>query len=95
MYNCVQTGIYATNAPEACLYQADHSEAEVIVVQNNEYLKRFAVNLSKLTRVKAIVVWDEQKLPDDIHDKRFFLWKDFMKLGTDIPDDVVIDKMQR
>ena len=41
MYNCVMTGVYSTNAPDACLYQADHSEAEIIVVENNDLLARF------------------------------------------------------
>ena len=41
MYNCVMTGVYSTNAPDACQYQADHSEAEIIVVENNDLLARF------------------------------------------------------
>jgi len=32
--NCVSSGVYATNLPEACLYQAEHSEAEVIIVDS-------------------------------------------------------------
>ena len=46
MYETVASGIYSTNAPDACLYQAVHSEAEVIVVENNEMLQRFTQNLS-------------------------------------------------
>ena len=30
--NCVFSGVYITNGSDACHYQADHSEAEVIVV---------------------------------------------------------------
>ena len=41
LYNCVNTGIYATNAPDACLYQAEHSESEIIVVETVEMLNRF------------------------------------------------------
>jgi len=33
-YNCVSSGVYATNGPETCLFQAEHSEAEIIVVDN-------------------------------------------------------------
>ena len=32
MYNCVFSGVYITNAPDACQYQSEHSSAEVIVV---------------------------------------------------------------
>ena len=45
--NNVNTGIYITNTAEACLYQATHSNAEVIVVENAEHLKKFTVNLDK------------------------------------------------
>jgi len=93
--NCVSTGIYSTNAPEACHYQADHSEAEVILVENNELLKRFTSGLSKLPKVKAIVVWGEEALPSDVQDSRFFLWRDFLKLGSEINDDVVNEKIEK
>ena len=39
--NCVGTGIYSTNAADACFYQVDHSESEVVCVETNEMLKRF------------------------------------------------------
>lgn len=32
--NTVFTGIYITNAPDACLYQTTHSDAEIVVVDN-------------------------------------------------------------
>jgi long-subunit acyl-CoA synthetase (AMP-forming) len=32
--NCVSSGVYITNLPDACLYQAHHSEAEVVVVDS-------------------------------------------------------------
>jgi len=52
-------------------------------------LKRFTINLSKLPRIKAIVVWGETQLPSDVQDSRFFLWKDFMKLGAEIKKEVI------
>lgn len=41
MNNMIGTGIYITNATEAVFYQTDHSEAEIVVVENNDMLKRF------------------------------------------------------
>jgi long-subunit acyl-CoA synthetase (AMP-forming) len=35
-FNCIVSGVYPTNTVEACLYQAEHSEAEVIVVDSVE-----------------------------------------------------------
>ena len=95
MYNCVGTGIYSTNTAEACLYQAEHSDAEIVVVETNEMLKRFTKNLNKLPKVKAIVVWGEKSLPADEKDSRFYLWKDFLKIGSDIPDKVILEKAQK
>jgi long-chain-fatty-acid--CoA ligase ACSBG len=66
MYNCVSTGIYITNEPEACLYQINHSEAEIIVVETTEHLKKIAVNLAQMPQVKAVVVYGESKLPADL-----------------------------
>lgn len=65
MANSIASGIYLTNGPDACHYQADHSEAEVIVVDTNEQLKKFTSQLDKLPRVKAIVVYSEKALPTD------------------------------
>jgi hypothetical protein len=52
-------------------------------------LKRFTINLSKLPRIKAIVVWGETQLPSDVQDSRFFLWAEFMKLGVEIKNNAI------
>ena len=57
--NQVNTGIYGTNAPDACLYQVEHSEAEVIVVETAAHLARFTTNIGKYDQVKAFVVYGE------------------------------------
>ncbi len=33
-YNCIGTGVYTTNSADACVYQAQHSDAELIVVDS-------------------------------------------------------------
>ena len=89
LYEAVVTGVYITNEPAACLYQATHCDAEVVVVETLDHLKRFTVNLDKLPRVKAFVVWGEEKLPDEFQGSQYFLWKDFLKTGSHIGDDVI------
>lgn len=56
-------------------------------------LKRF--DLTNLPRVKAFVVWGEKELPKDSKDSRFYLWSDFQKLGADIKDEVIFEKISR
>jgi long-subunit acyl-CoA synthetase (AMP-forming) len=41
MYNCITSGVYPTNNADACLYQADHSEAEIIVVDSIDQAKKY------------------------------------------------------
>lgn len=90
MNNLIGTGIYITNASEACFYQTDHSEAEVVVCQTNDQLKRF--DMAKLPRVKAFIVWGEKELPQGYKDSRCYLWNDFLKTGQDVKDQVILEK---
>lgn len=80
LYNCVCTGIYSTNTSEACQYQVENSDAEVVILETNDMLKRFILVLDKLPKLKVVVVWGEKELISE-EDSRFYLWKDFMKLG--------------
>jgi long-chain-fatty-acid--CoA ligase ACSBG len=42
-------GVYTTNGAEACHYVAEHSDAEVIVVENNTHLDKYlAVKFLKI-----------------------------------------------
>lgn len=95
LYNAVFTGIYITNAADACLYQTTHSDAEVVVVDNLDQLKRFTCNLDKLPKVKAFVVWGEKSLPAEFQGSRFFLWKDFLETGNKVPDAVIHEKIEK
>jgi len=94
-FNCIVSGVYPTNNAEACFYQADHSEAELIVVDSVEQLKKYEVNLHRLPHIKAIVVYTLDKLPNEIKDKRFMVWKDFLALGKDVKDDIINEKVKK
>lgn len=52
-------------------------------------MKKYEVNAHKLPNIKAIVVYNLDKLPNDVKDKRYFVWKDFLNLGKDVKDEVV------
>jgi long-chain-fatty-acid--CoA ligase ACSBG len=93
--NCIVSGVYPTNNAEACFYQADHSEAELVVVDSVEQLKKYEVNLHRLPNIKAIVVYNIEKLPADLKDKRFFAWKDFLAVGKDVKQQIILEKVKR
>lgn len=93
-YNCVGTGIYITNAADACFYQTEHAEASLVMCETNENLKKF--DLEKLPLVKAVVVWGEKELPAAYKgNNKVYLWKDFIKLGASVKDEVIFEKMNR
>jgi long-chain-fatty-acid--CoA ligase ACSBG len=93
--NCYVSGVYPTNNAEACFYQADHSEAELVVVDSVEQLKKYEVNLHRLPNIKAIVVYGLDRLPAELKDKRYFAWKDFLAVGKDVKNEVLQDKIRR
>ncbi len=88
-YNCVVSGVYVTNGPEACKYQSEHSEAELIVCDGEENLKKYAeINLPS---VKAYVVYSTEKLTTtEIGGKKVYKWDDFLKLGKETKDEVIL-----
>ena len=91
-YNCVASGVYPTNNAEACLYQAEHSEAELVVVDSVAQLSKFNSIIHKLPNIKAVVVYNTDKLPANFKDKRYFLWSDFLALGRDVKDELILEK---
>ena len=46
--NNIVTGVYTTNSPTACVYQAQHSEAQAIIVDTQERLERYLSIIDEL-----------------------------------------------
>jgi hypothetical protein len=58
-------------------------------------LKKYEVYAHKLPNIKAIVVYTLDKLPNDVKDKRYYVWKDFLALGKDVKSDVIMQKVKK
>lgn len=87
MHNNVITGIYTTNGPEACFYQAENSECQVVVVDTIDQLKLYLSIVDRLPEIKAIVVWGSEKIPEDLQkDSRVYSLKNFLEVGSKMPD---------
>jgi long-chain-fatty-acid--CoA ligase ACSBG len=57
---CIAAGIYTTNNAEACHYISAHSQANVVVLEGNKQLQKYASEgAAALSHLKAIVVWGE------------------------------------
>ncbi|XP_072458077.1 long-chain-fatty-acid--CoA ligase ACSBG2 isoform X2 [Notamacropus eugenii] len=77
-------GIYTTNSPEACEYVINHSQANILVVENDTQLQKILQVREKLSYLKAIVQYREEikeKRPD------LYSWKEFIALGESVPDE--------
>ena len=70
-----------TSTPTACEYVADHSSAELIVVENEEQLEKYLEILEKLPKVKGIIVWSIEKFETKPH-PIVYGWEEFLDLGS-------------
>ncbi|MBC2715441.1 MAG: AMP-binding protein [Desulfobacteraceae bacterium] len=77
----VPGGIYTTNSPEQCKYIAEHSEANIAVVENAEQLAKFKQIRDQLPDLKAIVLMNGSD-PDD----NVYSWEDLSKLAEKVSE---------
>lgn len=76
-------GVYTTNGPDACQYVAEHSDAEVIVVENKIHLEKYLQIWNKLPMLKYVIMYADkipENLPAEYKDK-VFQWKDILQRG--------------
>ena len=92
------SGVYTTNGPDACKYQAEHSEAQVIVVDTIEQFELYTSIIDQLPSIRALICWGVAKLPDKyLKDVRFYSFNDFLEVGKQVPEtkiDQIIQKQR-
>ncbi|XP_056021143.1 long-chain-fatty-acid--CoA ligase ACSBG2-like isoform X1 [Ostrea edulis] len=83
-------GIYATNNAEACKYVALSATCNVIVVENNQQLKKILQIWEELPDLKAVIQYT-----GEVAEKRenVYSWKEFMELSNGVPDDVLQQRL--
>lgn len=80
---CIPVGTYTTNNVEACEYIASHSEAQLILVQNETQLKKYLELWPKYPKIKAIVVyWPGKELESLRKNLPIYTWDEFMKMHS-------------
>lgn len=79
-------GIYSTNNADACKYVALNSQCNVIVVENNQQLKKILQVWDDLPDLKAVVQYT-----GEVAEKRdnVYSWKEFMELSSQVSDDTL------
>jgi long-subunit acyl-CoA synthetase (AMP-forming) len=78
-------GIYITNTLEQCQYIAEHAEASVAVVENEQYLQIFLAIRDRLPKLKAVVLMEGLMTGtaggDGVH-----TWDQLLALGGEVPE---------
>ena len=80
----VPGGIYTTSTPEQCHYIAEHSDANIVVVEDAAQLAKFDNLWSRLPNLKAIVMMRGSDAKE-----RVYGWQDLPGLATGITDDAL------
>lgn len=86
--NTVAVGVYPTNQTEACLYVANHSEAQVVFAQNEMQVKKYLPILDQLSNLKAVVCWMPTAEFSTLRQghSNFYTWTEFLALGKPADD---------
>jgi long-chain-fatty-acid--CoA ligase ACSBG len=66
---CIASGIYTTNAPDACNYISGHSKAKVVVCEGVHQLQKYYEISKQLPDLKALIMYGGDALPDDVKSK--------------------------
>jgi long-chain-fatty-acid--CoA ligase ACSBG len=85
----IAAGIYTTNGPESCKYQAEHSEAKVVICEGVAQLEKFYEISKDLPNLKALVMYGPDSVPSDVGSKTkvpVYSFADFVKLGASVND---------
>jgi len=77
----VPAGIYTTSSAEQCEYIANHCEASVVFVENQEQLAKFLAVRSKLPSLKALVLMQGESNAPGVYS-----WTKFLELGLNTPE---------
>jgi long-subunit acyl-CoA synthetase (AMP-forming) len=77
----VPVGIYTTNSGEQCHYIAEHSDANVAVVDDLEQLAKFLEIRAQLPLLRAIVLMHGEHDDPNVHS-----WAELLRRGAEVDD---------
>lgn len=83
------TGIYTTNSPEACQYCAEHSQANIIVVEDDKQLQKILQIKHNLPHLKTIVQYAGIPTKKDV-----LSWDDLLNIGKKEKEDKLLSVLK-
>lgn len=84
----VPAGIYTTCSPEQCHYIAEHCDASVAVVENDEHLVKFLEIRDRLPKLKAIIMMYGSHADPMVHS-----WEDFLAMHEQTSEEALQERM--
>ena len=81
--NYIPIGIYTTNGPDACEYIANHSECEIVIMEDCTHLKKYISVKEKVQRIRYYIMWKD-KIPADLDSDfvgKVITWDQLMNIG--------------
>ncbi|KYQ58785.1 Very long-chain-fatty-acid--CoA ligase bubblegum [Trachymyrmex zeteki] len=85
----IATGIYITNSPKSCQYCAEHSRANIIVVEDEKQLRKILQIKHNLPHLKAIVQYNG--IPTE---KNVLSWDDLLDIGKKESEDKLLSVLK-
>ncbi|XP_070163763.1 long-chain-fatty-acid--CoA ligase ACSBG2 isoform X2 [Polyergus mexicanus] len=82
-------GIYTTNSPEACQYCAEHSKANIIVVEDKKQLEKILQIKKNLPDLKAIIQYSGIPTEKDV-----LSWNDLLEIGKRVSDSKLLSVLK-
>ena len=103
LYGCwligaVTTGIYTTNAPDACEFVLNHSESVICVCQGGKQAEKIYGIRSSLPYLKAVIVyWPEEGMPKEDPDSpvKLYTWDQWLQTGSSISEEEIIEDAKK
>jgi len=88
--NSMATGIYSTNSPEMCKYMVNHSNTNIIVVEDNSQLQKILAVKDELPNLKAIIQYTGK--PDH---EGVLSWQDLLEKGKNESDEALDQRLKQ
>ena len=79
----VTVGIYPSNLPDGCAYILDHSDAEIVFVEDADQLAKVFKVREQLPGLRYIVIFDGPSDPE----RGVMSWEDFLDKGADVSEE--------
>jgi long-chain-fatty-acid--CoA ligase ACSBG len=90
-------GVYSTNEAEACGYIAKHSDAVVVIVDNERQLAKYLACQPSVPTLKAIVMYGGTKpAPSDqnANSVPVYSWDQFMSMSNETSESDLMDRIK-